>query len=1584
MPFLSDSTAMSRLLGQLTNMHPRENGDLINTPWDVLEGRGEFSADADGDGNPDGWTLGQPEIPDGRYVYVGLTADSCTRQTHRPLDHDQPSHVVDYEIVDAQPPPDRSTPILASVPRPEPPILKAIPVAKPGFPASTPLSPYWYAWCYVKGTRLTLASPPVSFDLENGQGISAPLPEDLPEGIHKVALLLSEPGKSRPHRPGPMRVQKIVDTRYYEGDSYPLTGPYRRHGDARLAPTKNETVLPEPAAPRIRRGAAPYGARIGRYWARIAWTDASGATMAGEESARFVEVHASERWTVRDKDGRLVFAAGGGYVEVERPKSVPEGARGWLCYLYIQPTQAGLGYSAGWRRVVDRFNDLGGDGGAHPLSRETIRTAGWGGDEEYHGSDDQYVCVDTNLPSSNETGVLDPEDEPLAPTAIGIPRPESDRIFVRVTDVVNGVESLPSPAASLHIGDAELLNVVFHNEHNRVKNPTFIETDPEDLPLHWEVTQTGGFAYVDGQDLIVGTNGLQTASTPDAKTHAMPVDPKLSGHFSGEFELVVPKGGAMKGSLDVVLRQFNAQGTTSANDQILKTVTAPGEHEYSAHVSPGAPTPAWASTTTEAIIMYRFSGLEKNLELVVRDTDFRQHRHKPRKPKRHKKPIRFPRPGLSPVRTAISDPPEPPISPDAFPVRHPDRPATAGTVEDSANFDAGIPASFASIATGGATIAAAAAAAIAGTQGLQAKKGLAGSLASAYIEKSYPSTSPHPRHALGSRLKNRLAASPADGRVSMHELCRPSDKARFAWLEASSAREIVELTLVDEPNAAGSVGIGLGTAAEQLVAVNGSKQILDLTVAAPTTPGTATLTLDGTPHKVYAGGNQQQFTLTVGSLPTTAGIVTITVNGVTRRIRVARYLKRRRNGRTISTPTTTARIAEAIKDEGYPGYRVTRSGSTLTFVANLPGPRPAPAFSAGTTRLGAGLSVASNGDAETAAEFAARIRAGRYPGWTTSAGASADVVRLTAAAAGPKKPFSFHAGTTGSAASSISQVQAGAIDAALDLAARIRATAFTGWTVTGAGLVARFTSNAPGLRQRSTYAPKGTGATGSMRTVKQGTATDVTAQVRDADGTIRSKKILEALATTTIFNTDVAVSGAGTDRAVVSFWASTGAATLELVARFEDVDLTGYPAGLLKVGVTSESSAGLTWELHSDDLSVTDRGTTWFRDHNAKGEWLNQIEAYYERLQIASQKLLLQDGRGSVVPGATYCLSAFIRADVADGAPAARPLVAKAINRKTGLRHRLGDVTDTVTNGAGLTGLSGWTEYKLVFTVPKDCHVVTLESHDIAGGEFVVQEVVLSPGAVPNRSHLYASSGSYVTTFSLRTPDADPNLAFWTRQRIDLGALVDEPDAANTISVTYASADPDPLNPKQAGAFSPASSDPKTVPDKDFVRTTFVASGSGTKTPVLRHGSPYAEYVLKVSEAKRMSVLLAPDRTELPGGTAFASMSEWSKRDPEGRRRLPSGRLADDADLFDPVGHLPACELLVFDETTKRLIEEHWKRPFVLEQYGREALTLKLSEQPEFERDSVTVHTDPTGRRHAIWRASLAPAEVLRAIAIPL
>ncbi len=1586
MPFLSDATAVSRLLGQLTNMHPRESGDLILTPWDLLEGRGEFLDDTDGDGNPDGWVLGQPEIPDGRHVYAGLTADSCTRQTHRELDHDQPSHVIDYELEDSQPPPDRTSPILASVPRPAPPLLKAIPVSRPGYQGSTALSPYWYAWAYVKHGRLTLASPPVSFDLENGQGIRAPLPDDLPPGIHKVALLLSEPGKSRPNRPGPMRVQHVVDLRFYEGDSYDLTGPYRRK-KAQLAPTQNETRLQAPGSPLIRRVARCLASRVGRYYAKIVWTDDAGSTLAGETSVRTVEVHPSERFNVRDKDGVLTFAAGMGLVEIERPRKVPKGASGWKIFLYIQPTGAGLGYSGGWRLVVDRFNNQG-DEVPFPLGRNKVATAGWQGDEEFYGNNDFVVCRDADLPIENTTGIENPEDEPEAPTPIGVPRPESDRIFVRVTDVVNGVESLPSRAVSLEIGDAELLNVVFQNEHNRVKNPTFVETDPEDLPMHWDVDKTNSYAFVDGQELYMGTNGLQTGATGEARAHAFPVDNALSGHMNGELTLNVPKGGAIKGQVQVLLRELDSKGASLATRQI-GVMTDPGDHEYKFQINPASSTqtPKWSPDTVEALIYYRFIGTEKNLEVVIRDTDFRQHRHAPRKPKRSQLPIRFPRPVLSPVRTALSDPPEPPVGPDTYPARHPDRPLSTGSVEESQNFDAGIPASFAQVATGGATVGATAAAALAGTAGLEAKKAVSGTVAaSAYAEKAYPSVSPHPRHAIGSALKNRMAAAPADGRISMHELCRPSDKARFAWLDASSAREVVELTLGPEPPvSSGPVGINLAAAATQLVAVGGQKQILDLTVAAPTQPGTGTLVLDGVAQKVSAGGTQQQFGLTITSLPTTPGRVTLTVNGTTRTIRVARYLRRRRNGREVSTPTTTARIAEEIKDAGYPGYRITRSGSTLTFTANLPGPRPAPAFSPGTTRLGYSLLVATNGGAETADEFAARIRAKRYPGWTASTGATAAVVRFTAAADGAKGAFSFQPGTTGATSSSIGQVQAGSIDSPSTLAATIRGTAFTGWTVSGSGLVARFTADTPGVRQRSTFDPKATGAAGTMRTITQGTATDVLARVSDRTGKIRQKKILASLATTTIFNTDVTVSGAGTDRAVVSFWASTGTDPLKLAERFEDVDLTGYPAGHLKVGVTEESSAGLTWELHSDNLSVTDRGSSWFRDHNARGRWLNQIEAYYGPSQPAGPDLLLQDARAAVIPGATYCLSAFIRADVADSAPPAFPLVVRALDSKRGLKHRLGCVTDAATSSAGLSGLSSWTEHKLVFTVPADCHVVKLDSQSIGGGAYVIQEVVLSPGTTPNRSHLYATLGSYVTTFDLGTPDADPNLKFWNAERIDLGALVDNPDASHTLSVTYASADPDPLNPEGPGTMSTQQTNPDLVPDKRFVRTYFSATGTGADTPRIRTGSPYAEYVLKIGSEKRMSVLLSPERAELPGGTAFAQIDEWYKRDPEGRRLLPSGRLADDPNLFPAVGHLPECQLLVFNETTKRLIEEHWKRRYVLEQYGREAITLKLSAQPEFVRDTITVNTDPaTRRRYAIWRASLAPSEVLREIAIPL
>src|SRR4051812_25761466 len=128
-----------------------------------------------------------------------------------------------------------------------------------------PQSPYFYAWARVRDGRLALPSMPVSFHLANGQSARVPLPQRTSSiGKDEWALLLSEPGTSRPDRPGPMYVQAIVDLNRYFLDYYELTGPYR-HDPKDLAPTTNQTVLPTPGRPHVSRRSASVASRVAEY-----------------------------------------------------------------------------------------------------------------------------------------------------------------------------------------------------------------------------------------------------------------------------------------------------------------------------------------------------------------------------------------------------------------------------------------------------------------------------------------------------------------------------------------------------------------------------------------------------------------------------------------------------------------------------------------------------------------------------------------------------------------------------------------------------------------------------------------------------------------------------------------------------------------------------------------------------------------------------------------------------------------------------------------------------------------------------------------------------------------------------------------------------------------------------------------------------------------------------------------------------------------------------------------------------------------------------------------------------------------------
>lgn len=1566
MPFLSDNTPPERMRGDSQSMHPRTNGSMILTPDDLFEASGTFISQ-DEKGNPSEWKLLQPDSRDGRHVYVGTTPDQCRRQTDTPVAVDRPSHLINYELGYGALAPDASTPLVANLPRPEAPIIKLQPATNEGYPSTTTNTPMWLAFAYVLPSGvMTGASPGVSFQVANGQSLQVFLPAEKPDGIRYLAILLSEPGTGRANSHGRYRIQRIVDLVTHESDRYILSGPYRY--DDRIVSLANRTELPDPVRPGIRRIPYNFAARPGYYVAKIIWSDDKGDTFAGDTS-RQIRVPATARYNVLDKEGVITLKAGSGLIGVRRPEKIPKGVTGWKVRVYIQPDSTDPEYPAGWREVYDRFNDVGAST-PFPLSLEEVRFSGWG-ESGYYGSIATVICRDAPLPTENTTGVQTPQEAPQEPQAFGSARPDPDTYYIRVTDTdtETALESLPSVAVPVTVATNQIMNVLFTNPPNRIKNPTFIETDPNNLPLNWSVDQTGGSIYVENKKLVMQTNDNVTTATPIASTEPEPLVAGAVAHMEGRFTIKDPAtGGPAKGAFTAELVQLAANGTEIRRD-LLISASASGAHAFHGHAGAGQ-TYAWTPTTTAYKILYAFTGATKNMLVEVESTSLRDHEHSPRQLAASENAL--PAPSRDSY-TALLDPPTDKATPVDAPAIEPDRPVSTGIVRAQTSFDSVIPPEYAVVTTGGATASAAPVAATDGGNGLLSEKTTAGSLASAYIERAFA----HPvanrdQHAAALKASHRVSTWPLNGSVSMDALCRPSDKAKFAWISAASEAEKNELTINSVPADAGSVAIDLN-GVRTTVPVTSVKDTFDLTVAAPTAPGTINITTEGASREIYVGGTALSFYLKITTVPTTSGFIYLTMDGITRSIYV-KPNRLNRLGRRV--PSNTNYIAYLIVRAGFAGYTVSRTNNTIYFTANAPGPRSAPSFSPGSTRTGYSLVTTQAGAAETAAELCNRIKATNFLDYTLTQGAGTNIVRFTAKQAGAKLAPTTNARATG-ATMTRAVVQAGSIDTVESLATRIRNTAFTGYTIeAGSDNRVVFNADTVGYRAYPYYSDNGTRAYGNMKRLRTGADKEIHIHVRDATGAVRSRRMLSGLTSTTIFNVDLAVSGAGTSRAVVSCWASKGSAALELMERFDEVDLTGYPAGHHKVGVESDSAASLTWSIHTDALTFTDRGLRHHRDHDDFGRWLPQVFAYYEPNQPNSDRLFLKSPEKAVVPGGQYTASIFMRANVHPSAGTIKPMSVWAI-RDDGQRVDMGDLTNT-----GLSGKTAWTEHSRTFTVPPNCYTVYLAPSIVGAADIAAQEAVLSPGPVAKRTARYQTFGTYSATFRLLTPEPHQSYTYWQKQRLAIEALTNA-DTGQSLSVEYRTAQADPANLNIPGPWSAWTSDPATLPEADYVQILFTATGPGDSTPEIPNGSPSVEWVLKATSTRRMSTLLRADRQELPGGTAFAMLKGHSTRPVQQRRRLPNGRLHDDPKLFKPIGHLPECELLVFTEAAREHIESNWLDPYVIEEFGYTALTVLLSEQPEFERETITVTEGPNRSRHSIWKTKLSPMEVVSKTPIP-
>lgn len=1591
MPEVADRSIADRSLAGRDSVQVRLNGDIILQPWCAVEGAGDLIELA-ADGNLEFCKVGQPPVADGRIAAVGQTRDSVTIQNSHPLPVTRTSYTVGGPLIQGGALPDASTPGLARIPKPTSPTVKKLAATVSGYAAYTALSPGFFYWTLVdlKTHAETLPSPPSEpFFGGTGQSYRVPLPatSEVPPGFG-IGLYIPEPGTSRPSGVSSANMwrQRVIDPTKYFLPYYDLTGPIRHE---RRAPTKNETAYGGLGVPKVKTVG---GMELVDHHYRFGVTEVDEANNEGILGALTNTI------TIPSYEN-------GKHFEVHRPALSP-GAKGWYLYCLIW-SDPHPGDSEGqvdtlpshYYRAYFRESREGVD---FPISAKKTFMFVVGHTTEGY-SRYSYDLAQAAPPREDKTGTDAPTSAPDVPTPIGASRPPPGRYYAAQIDADGDALSLPSDLVSYDLAEDQIAQIVFSNPTNTIPNGTYLEVGSNNLPLNHTVDQTNAVARMEDGDLVFETASAQTGATGSVATDPFTVDPTREGSVSALFSVENPPTGAFAGSVQLVLRELTAAGV--ANDRTLQTATAVGEYDYYQGIDPagtvGSPF-AYRSDTAQAQLILNLAGSTKNARVRSKRKRHKNHKHRNRHaPKHHGPgggagpphpgppgPPEPPEPGSG---TSVSPPPEPPASPETYPVPASDRPLSSGTVLEHATFEAGLPSGWTQNASGGGAISTAGAAALTGSSGLRLLKSAGGSLASAYLSKTFAADYPFilgGRHDTGFYSRLRIASFVGVGSLRIRELARPSDGQPFAWLEVSQQAEVSELTVTDQPLSAGNVRVTVG-GVSTLVAVNAVQEVSTLTVNSnPTAAGTVRINLDdGTgvlkPYDVPIGGVQEVQTLAVSGSPTASGRVSVNLAGTTFFVPVQAVGGRRVGRRIIriGRADTPEQVAQKVAATPFPGWIVSASGRTVTFTSQLPGPRAASSFSANGTGVTAAMTQTVAGAGDTAFQLADRVALGTYLGWTATRGSGTSVV-FTAVQGGPRVDATYDPRATGAAGTMAATTQ-GTIDSPSDLAARIRGTTFSGWTLSGSGAVARFTSNSAGIRQNSSYDPLATGARGQMLTLVQGTNVDLTAFVKDDFGVVRWKKLVAGLLNTTIANVDLAVSGAGTANAIVSAWGSVGTDPLQRLAEFENVSLLNYPSGLTKLGVTLESSASLTWDVHVDELNVTDRGLSWYRHHNARGELLPSLFYYGVPGQPSLQKVPVDGARIPVLPGTSYDLAAFVRYEGIPASQPARPLYVTA-HFADGSVQSLGDVTGP----DGISGSAGWQEYAFTIVAGENCFELGIDSRDVSVGTIAIQEVTPAFTGIPRRTYAYAAAGSYTATLFVGTPKQLPGL-IGRRMRLSLDAVVDADVAGGAASgfgasVQFRGGDPLPGPQPESGpnpaSWTPYESDPAAVPQKDYAQARVVLAGNGTDTPVLRAGSPSSRYALLWGTEipdESAPVLLRADGSELVGGCIFDPLPEWSKKPIGGRAVLPSGLPYDYPELFDPVGTVAAgAELMVWTRETKDWLEQHWKETFVIEAFD-EILTVKLSEQPLFSRDAGTWKEN--GTRYGVWRAQFGAMWVLDA-----
>lgn len=1537
--------------GILVGTHPRANGELILTPDDIMEGQGNFAI-VDADGNPDGWVLVDPPVPDARNVYGGTSAADVTRQNSAPLSLDRSSYLVNHPLVDGDPLPQEGD-RLAPLPRPRAPKVKKVKIDKAGYQPGTSTNPHWIAFSWgvqrPKSDKIdhTELGPATSFTGANGQSYRVTLPERAPEGVTHVGVWMALGSTSTSTRPGDFFLQRDLDLAKYGSPFYDLNGPYRFQEEE---PSQNETTLPKGERLRsVRFRKTNIASRIGTYWFKLAWARGAQEGLPGPEWGPYT-VEGSDYYADPDTPiGDIPeLLAGYGVFDIKIPRA-PRDVTGFFLYVMVGDE---------WSRAYDKVDGTG-QVTPWPLKQNSIEVAGWGPGSDF-GENDRVLLAGQDPQTTDESGIEAPDFRPELPEPFGAARPEPGVYFFRTTDELRGIESKPSPAAEVELGFQDVARVVFRSPVNDLPNSTYVEKAADGLPLDHVITQNAGLAFMEGGELVLETNGVQTSptATPTSENEPEEVD------HSKRYQLIVrlnvknPRSGSLQGTVEAILDEITSTGVVTST--VLITANREGEHEVKQVIDPDTGSGfKWRNDTAQAKLRVRFNGASRNAIVRVSRQllkpykwDIRRRKKRPGQPANPNPPPETTHPPGSDI--GLEPSPSPPEVPETFEVPGPDRPLSSGdALEDLSTFDAAMPAGWTEHTSGGATIARTTGAALSGTNGLLLQKSSAGALGSAFISKVFPVPAGLLfRHDAAFSTRNRVAALSGSEYLEMHKIAQPNGDP-VAWLRYGNARELATLTIDSAPITPGTVQVSLDGVVTN-IAVTAVREVARLSLTGPpTSPGTIGITLGGVTRQITAGGVRESFRLEITTTPYASGYVGVTLDGAT----VSTYIR---------SSYTRADVAAYIGARPYPGWNVRSSGRFIYFEAQLPGSRNDPIIGPGPTGIGYAIAEQVQGSSETAAQLADRIRATQFTGWTPSGTAGSTTIDFTAVEGGPRTDASVDFGTTG-ALGTMTTITQGGLDTATELATRIRGTTFANWTTGGSARIVTFLHNSAGARQGAQFSAGTTGTEARITTTVQGALGDLIAYVRDRNGVERKRKIMAGLGTTTIWNVDVAVMGAGTPYAIVAFWGSTATGQKLLLAYFEYVDLTDVAVGYEGAGVFADSSTSATWTVHVDDLAPTSRGDLYYRTHDYAGTLLNQLHYHGVPNQPTIRGMPLSGFRGPVLPGEVYSFSGFYRWEGVPENKPARPtfITAYSMNGET---KRLLDIT-------GATGLSGdgaWQELKLdqadAIQIPNDCHLIGIESKNVTEGTIVMQELVYSLGTQVKRTPLKQLSGNYRATFRRRAA-AKPSWVFYSERRRLLETDIEVEENATAI-VRYRAGDTD------EGPWDPYEEDPTLIRDREYVEIDVQGtSEDGVATFVVRDGAPKLEYDVVMGDQKVTSFLLE-DGSELFGGALTIDPDEWSAIPDVGVNRLPGGALQR-TKLFEGVETLPGTSIVCFTEQDKRYIEERCLvELFRREEWG-ESLLIALSGQVRFERQSAK-RLDRDGIYKCIYVAQLPPAQVIQ------